>query len=168
MNTLAPERLLGLVLAVQLTSRGFAWMLFENAQTPVDWQLVHSKDRACISTRFEMLLERYEPNVVVLGAFDENTKRSKRIKGVYRELQRETEFRGIDTSIFDRDTVQTYFAQFGAQTRTEISKVIAEKLDDFSHRQPGPRKIGSAEDMRLALFDAAALALTYFACHGEA
>ena len=67
----------GLVLAIHPTSRGFGWVLFESPLTPVDWGLacvkVKRSDRSM--ARFEGLLNRYEPKVVVFEQFNERPAR---------------------------------------------------------------------------------------------
>jgi len=114
------------------------------------------------------LIDKYEPAVVVLEAFEgRETKRIERIQALCRTMVREAEERAIDVSIFDRDAIRMAFAKFGASSRSEIARVIADHLDGFSHRMPRERKIGDSEDVRHSLFNAAALALTYFVSRGE-
>lgn len=169
-NTKVTAGATGLVMAVQPTSRGFAWVLFESATLPVAWSLVHAHpgrhDR--LVSRLARLLDRYEPAAFVLEAFEgRGTQRSPRIQKLCRSMIHEAEGRGIATTIFEFDEVELAFARFGATSRSEIARVIAEHLDAFSHRLPKKRKLGNSEDPRRSLFDAAALALTYFAYRGE-
>lgn len=170
MNEIPPVHLHGFVFAVHPTSRGFAWMLFESAHRPVAWALVHARAgrNKHLVGRFEALIEKYEPAVVVLEAFDERqSKRSKRTKELCRMMIHEAEVRAIDTRIFGRDAVKLAFANFGATSRSEIARVIAQHIDGLSHRMPRERKVGNSEDVRQSLFVAAALALTYFAYRGD-
>ncbi len=170
MNTSVSERLQGLVLAVHPTARGFAWVLFEKPRVPVAWAMVHAAAgrNEHLVARFERLLEKYEPAVLVLEAFEgPGTQRSGRIQELCRRIVREAECRAIETPIFDRDAVQAVFAKAGVRTRAEIARVVAEHIGAFSHRLPPERKLGNSEDARQSLFDAAALALTYFAYRGD-
>ena len=166
----ATAQYIGLVLAVHPTTRGFGWVLFENPNTPVAWSIVHARagrDHHLI-TRFERLLDRYEPAVLVLEAFENGaSRRNARIQQLYRTMMHEATARAIDTPIFDRETVGMAFAKSGATTRGEIARVIAEHIEAFSHRLPPKRKLGNSDDARQSLFDAAALALTYFAYRGD-
>jgi Holliday junction resolvasome RuvABC endonuclease subunit len=169
-STVATSLYTGLVLAVHPTTRGFGWVLFENPQTPVAWSIVHARagrDQHLIA-RFERLLDRYEPAVLVMEAFENGTsRRNARIQQLYRALVHEASVRAIEVPIFDRETIQAAFEKSGAKTRNEIARVIAERVEAFSHRLPPKRKLGNSDDTRQSLFDAAALALTYFAYRGD-
>lgn len=156
----------GLVLAVHPTSRGFGWVLFENPLIPVDWGLasVKAKRNARSLARFEKLLDRYEPKVVVFEQFSEHpARRASRIQELCRRMIARASSRGVHTSIFSRDTVRECFERSGARTRRDIALSIADQIEVFRRRLPRERKRWDGEDVRQSLFDAAALALTYFA-----
>jgi hypothetical protein len=63
--------------------------------------------------------------------------------------------------------VRKVFKAFGAQTKHEIACVIAMHLPEIAIRLPRRRKPWMSEDYRMAIFDAAALALTYFYSRGR-
>jgi hypothetical protein len=155
----------GLVLAVHPTSRGFGWVLFEGPLAPVDWGMSAAKKGrdGRLLNRFARLLDRYEPAVLVLEEFEGRVQRAAHIQQLCRFIIHLASSRGMDTPVFSRAAVQGCFATLGASNRFEIAQVIAEHIDAFSHRMPKPRSGGDGEDRRQALFDAAALALTYFA-----
>lgn len=160
----------GLVFAAHPTTRGFAWVLFESSTAPVAWGMVHAgagrKER--LLARLERLLDRYEPAVGTLEAFEgRGTARAPRIQQFCRAMVHEMKCRAIETVVFDHDAVEMTFARFGASTRSEIAQAIAKHIDAFSHRLPRARKLGDSQDARQSLFDAAALALTYFAYRGD-
>src|SRR3981081_1306019 len=58
-----------LVLAIYPTNRGFAFVLFEGALSPIDWGIArrdgHEKNSRCL-TLIAALFLRYEPDVLVL------------------------------------------------------------------------------------------------------
>jgi Holliday junction resolvasome RuvABC endonuclease subunit len=169
-NTKVTAGLTGLVFAVHPTTRGFAWVLFESATLPVAWSMVHAGAgrNEHLTSRLARLLDRYEPDAFVIEAFEgRGTQRSARIQQLYRSMLREADGRGIATTIFEHDEVEMAFSRFGATSRSEIARVIAQQVDAFSHRLPKKRVLGNSEDARCSLFDAAALALTYFAYRGE-
>jgi hypothetical protein len=160
----------GLVLAVHPTSRGFGWVLFESPLVPVDWGLasVKAKRSARSLARFERLLDRYNPKVVVFEQFDEHpARRAKRIQELYREMIALAGGRGIYTPIYSRETIRECFERSGARTRHDIALSIAEQIEVFRRRLPRERKRWDGEDVRQSLFDAVALALTYFAVDGR-
>lgn len=156
-----------LVLAIRPSSRGFGWVLFESPTKPVAWSAVHARAgrEQHLLARFRRLLDQYGPSVLVLPDCNENEgHHTKRIQTLCAALQREATARGMATPVFTREAVRMAFAQFGAETRSDIARTIAARIDDFSHRLPA-WKIGYSEDGRHSLFDAAALAITYFVAY---
>src|SRR5262249_28679352 len=138
-----PPSQLGLVLAVHPTSRGFGWVLFEGPLSPVDWGNASAKKgrNARLLARFERILKRYEPAVLVLEAFERSeSKRSERVQHLCRSIMHLAACKGMDTPVFARAVVRTCFASIGASTRYEIAQAIAQRLDAFNHRLPRYRK----------------------------
>jgi hypothetical protein len=160
----------GLVLAVHPTSRGFGWVLFESPLIPVDWGLASVKARRSARSlvRFERLLNRYAPKVVVFEQFDDHpARRASRIRELYRQMIAVAGSRGTYTPVYSRETIRECFESSGATTRHDIALSIAEQIEVFRRRLPRERKRWDSEDVRQSLFDAAALALTYFAVNGR-
>lgn len=169
MSTSAPCTA-GLVLAVHPTSRGFGWVLFEGPDRPALWGIASARPGRSgkLLRRFERLLKRYEPAVFVLEEFETGSAlRSERVQSLCREMLHLASAHGAFTPIYHRDVVRSCFASSGASTRYEIAQAIAKRIPDFDHRLPRYRKAWLSEDPRQSLFDAAALALTYFAVMGE-
>jgi hypothetical protein len=159
----------GLVLAVHPSSRGFGWVLFESPLSAVDWGIASAKTgrNARLAKRFERLLKRYDPAVLVLEDFETGTSRSERVKMLCRQFVHLAAGNGMDTPVYRRSAVRTVFASVGASTRYEIAQVVAQHIEAMNHRMPRKRKPWQSEDPRQSLFDAAALAMTYFAVSGE-
>ncbi|MDR3526624.1 MAG: hypothetical protein P4L57_05045 [Rhizomicrobium sp.] len=159
----------GLVLAIHPTSRGFGWVLFESPLSAVDWGIASAKQgrNARLLARFSRLLDRYEPAVLVLEEFESPTTRADRIRLLCRNMVHLASCKGADTPVYRRNVVRTVFATVGATTRYDIAQVIARHIDAFSHRMPKKRKAWESEDPRQSLFDAAALAITYFTISGH-
>ena len=160
----------GLVLAIHPTSKGFGWALFESPLAPVDWGLTRmtAKRNGRVIDRFEKLLNRYEPKVVVFEEFSEHpARRTKRIRELCHQMIVLAGQRGIYTPVYSRETIRDCFASSGARTRREIALSISEQIEVFRHRLPRERRRWDSEDVRQSLFDAVALALTYFAVNGR-
>lgn len=159
-----------LVLAVIPTSRGLAYAYFEGPLSPVDWGIKDTRgpDRnvQCF-VAVRTLIEKMQPDVLVLLRYPlpENAKTARRRRlnhlfGTYAGTL------GIEVKRYARPEVQTAFKPMGAKTRVEIAHAIAGHVHAFSYRLPKQRKLWMSEDSRMALFDAAALAFTYFAERG--
>ncbi len=160
----------GLVLAVHVSTFGFGWVLFETPRRVVSWALVRERagHDAKLLQSFKRLIERYEPAVLAVEAFEDGeSRRRPRIQKLYRAMIGEANAAQIGTRVFDRDVIRAAFVHFGAQTRGEIARVIADRIDSFGHRLPGNREVWNTLDPRQSLFDAAAIAVTYFVAMGE-
>ncbi len=159
----------GLVLAVHPTSRGFGWVLFESPLSPIDWGMASAKTgrNARLMARFERLLSRYEPLVLVLEQFEGRpSQRRERVQHLCRAMIHLAHTRGIGASVYSRAAINTCFASIGATTRREIALAVAQHIEVFRRRLPPEQKPWIGEDARHSLFDAAALAITHFAVRG--
>jgi hypothetical protein len=155
----------GLVLAVHPTTRGFGWILFEGPLAPVDWGIAFGrKGNERLVKRYQRLLSRYEPSVLVLEEFDSGNTRAERLN---RLMVHMAKCQNMEVQPFKRSAVQAVFGTVGARTRYEIAEVIRQQIAAFSHRMPRKRSLLVPKDPKQALFDAAAVATTYFAVTGD-
>lgn len=165
------SRLQGLVMAVHPYSRGFGWVLFEGPIAPADWGIVEiKKDRnARCLTRFEQIISRYEPSVLVLEQFDRRpARRGARVKELCTAMTHLAANRGVEHCVYSRAVIRTCFGTVGARTRYEIAKAVALHIHALRRHLPPTRRSWQSEDLRQCLFDAAALAMTHFAVKAEA
>lgn len=155
----------GRVLGVHPTARGFGWALFEGPFLPVDWGLVSArgdKNAVCLR-RFERLLTRHAPEVVVLEAYDRGgARRAGRIAALCAAFRRTADDQGAESLVYTRADIREAFAETGARTRRQIAEAVARHVEVFRHRLPGPRRPWESEDAREALFAAAAVVLTHY------
>jgi len=161
--------LAGSVFGVHPTSRGFGWVVFEHADLPVHWGIASAKEgrNQRLIRRFERLLSRNHPSVLVLEEFDGiGPRRVQRIKALCRSFVQIASARGLDVVIYRRDVVARSLGLGPDASRHDVATTVAARLDAFDHRFPPKRKPWEAEDPRQSLFDAAALALTHFVALG--
>ncbi len=154
------------VLGVHPSSRGFGWAIFEGPASLFDWGTadIRGNKNAKALMRLERILDKYQPGVLSLEAFEgTETKRAPRIRTIYRGLIKRAEARGIAVHLYTRARIRSTFADTGARTREEVAATVAERMEVLRPRLPKPRKIWIGEHPNIALFCAAALALTYFA-----
>lgn len=152
------------VLGIHPSSRGFGWALFEGPLVPFDWGTVsvNGDKNANALARFEQLLDQYEPRTVALESFDdEDSQRSPRVRKLYRGLINRAEARGIKVCVYSRSEISNTFVGANAKTREEIAVAVAERIAVLRSRLPKPRKPWQSEHPNIALFAAAACALTY-------
>ena len=155
-----------LVFAIYLNSRGFAFVLFEGPLAPLAWRVFEARGdkREPIVTRVSSLFARYKPHVVVLQDMSpEGTHRPHRIRHLNEVITKLAERHGLPTALVSRSEVRERFAYLGSVTKDAIAAAIAKHIPAFERFLPLPRKPWKSEDARMGLFDAAALALTFFA-----
>jgi Holliday junction resolvasome RuvABC endonuclease subunit len=153
------------VLAVHPTSRGFGWIVFSSPATPVDWggASARGKRSGRLIERFEKIVSRWQPDILVLEKVGEKKGSSKRLRALSGAMADLASFKGMDIALYDRNDIRAVFASDGASSRHEIAAAIATRLNELGGRLPRKRPLGSAEQHQQGLFDAAALAMTYFA-----
>ncbi|HEY4942380.1 MAG TPA: hypothetical protein VII56_13210 [Rhizomicrobium sp.] len=158
-----------LVLAVYPTSRGFGWVLFSDPLSPVDWGVASAKTgrNARLVRRFERILRRHEPSVFVVEDPIRRCGRSEQVLRLHQDFVHLALLNGVDVAAYPQHVVAQHFSHVGATTKYEIAQFIASKIEAFDHRLPRKRRAYEGEQHHQALFDAAALALTYFAKTSE-
>jgi len=156
----------GLVLSVYATTRGFAYTLFEGPLSPVDWGVREMRGKDKNTRCFESiarLIETHQPDVLVIEDCTVlGSRRSDRIRRLYRAIEAWAGNQAIDTYRYSRNTIRETFGKLGALTKHEIAEVIARHIPAFGHRLPPVRRIWMSEDPRMGLFDATALVFTFF------
>jgi len=153
------------VLAVVPTCHGFSFVLFEGPDAPFDWGTkdIREKDknpRTLDAVR--AIMERYRPEVLVLEDAAHGSRRTLRIRRLFRMLSHLAVTLDIPVIRYTRKDIRACFVSVGATTKYEIAKAIAIQIPAFTHRLPPIRKIWMSEDPRQSLFDAAALGIAYY------
>lgn len=154
------------VLAVHPNSTGLGYVVFEGPFAPFDWgtlQPRREKNARCLR-RIERLIERLQPEFLILEAVgvapQESRNRVARLRAGLVNLALQNE---IEVSLLSRGDVQGCFANVGAKTRQEIAEAVARQVPALARRIPKPRRPWETENPRIAMFTAAALALTHYA-----
>ena len=160
-----------LVLAIYLSSRGFAFVLFEGPLSPFDWG-VHAtqgprKNASCLR-RIESILTTYEPDALVTqDTTSSGTRRTDRVQRLNLSIAETADSCGVPTYAYSRLHVRDCFGSLPIVTKQSIAEAIAKSIPAFERYLPPQRKPWMSEHARMALFDAAALALTHFQTHGS-
>lgn len=155
-----------LVMAFYPNALGFAYVIFEGSPYgPVDWsicEVLREDRRAFCVRRISALIDRYRLDAVVLRCAGEGG-------AAYAVLVEAVEAlaasKGIGTVKVSRTDIRQAFAHLRRPTRYAIAQTISQRIPIFAPLLPPVRKIWNGENRRMGLFDAAALAMTYF---GEA
>lgn len=160
-----------IVLAVHPSATGMGWTAFEGPLSVHDWAVFTAKldkNAKCLA-KLDALLRRFEPAVLVLEMFkDGPRRRTARVRKLCRDMVKLAAARGVHVEIYGRDEVAAGFSQFGAGTREDIAAAVSFMVEGFEHRLPPHRRAWMSEDPRMALFTAAALALTHYRLQSDA
>lgn len=153
------------VLAIAPGPRGIGYAIFLSPTVPFDWGVkrLHTSRNQEALLRVRALLAWYHPEVLVLeNCAGEGSRRCLRVERLITAIARTAERRGIRLVGYSRGVIRQVFKEAGATTKQEIAEEIGRMLPALSRRVPAKRKIWMSEPQALCLFDAAALALTFF------
>lgn len=152
-----------LVLAIDPTSRGFAYAAFEGSHRLVDWGLVHAradKQPTCLR-RISKLFDWLQPDVVVLEEIA-GSRRGVRVRELLTLIAELTAEEPIPLSRVSRNDVREVFAAVNARTKDQIASALADRFPELGHRLPPKRRPWMSEPERMGIFDAVAFAMVYF------
>jgi Holliday junction resolvasome RuvABC endonuclease subunit len=151
------------IIAIDPTSRGFGYVVFEGPLRLINWAVVSFKDNrgAKTLTRIEELFQRYDPEIVAIENV-KGSRRGPRATRLLEEVSGHASTHHIEVRRYSRAAVRQVFATRGACTKHEIAALIAKSYPELFPRLPRFRKPWMPEDDRMAIFDAASFALAYF------
>ncbi len=154
------------VLAIDPTTRGFAYTVFEGPDLLIEWGLSQvrqdKKNPKCMA-RIRDLVARYDPEVIVLEDYDgAGSHRKPRVRALIRSIEALALSCGIHHRAFSRRDVRGVFPALRRPTKHSIAAELARRYPELSPRLPDERKCYESEDERMNLFDATSLAVTYF------
>ena len=153
------------ILGIDPSTRGFGFAILEGPGSLIDWGVKHvrgNKNERCLMLA-EDLIERYQPDLVVVeDCADKHCRRAQRVRELIESILKLAKGRSIKTRSFSRQAMRAAFSQFGAVTKHQIATAIAKHFPELAARMPPFRKPWMSEDDRMSIFDAVALALTFF------
>jgi Holliday junction resolvasome RuvABC endonuclease subunit len=153
------------VLAIDPSSRGFGFAIFEGPENLIDWgvkQVKGSKNRECLR-RIERLMEYYQPEVIVVeDCTNRHSRRCLRVRELIGDILVLAAARKIKSRAVSRALVRKAFSSMGASTKQQIAAVIAEQFPELAPHLPPFRKLWMSEDYRMSIFDAGAFAAAHF------
>lgn len=165
-----PELPRELVLGIATSTHGIAFACFEGPLSPIDWGIKDvrggNKNVQALAM-VQKITEQLRPDVLILeedaAPQAEHLARQRRLR---RLVASYAASQAIEVVRYARPDVLATFSPSGATKRYEVAQLIASQVPAFSFRLPPKRKLWMTADRRMPLFDAAALAITYFARRG--
>lgn len=153
------------ILAIDLTSRGFGFAVMEGPFRLIDWGVKQPRpydQKRCVAY-VEELVSQYRPHAMILeDCSKKRPKRSPRVTRLFNGMARRMDTIRLPLKYFTWKAVKMAFNPARSITKYEISRAIATLLPVLVNRLPPIRKPWMSEDYRMAIFDAVALALTFY------
>lgn len=154
------------VLAVDPSTRGLGYALFEGRGWLVDWGTkdIRRDKHAAALQKIDELIRRYEPSVLVVeDCGHAKSRRNRRIRRLTEQMLTLAQRSGSNGCALPLVAVYQQFSKRGAHTKYEIASTLAGEFPALALRLPPKRKPWQSEDSRMSIFDAAALGYTYLA-----
>lgn len=155
------------VLALYVTRRGIAYVLFTAPLSPHDWgtkEICGMTKHADGVRAAKQLIDRFRPDVVVIeDTSKDSSRRFPRIRALYRAIARHAAQEKIYVASYSRKAIQETFSIVGGSTKHDINCTIVRMIPALLARQPQKRRAWDAESVAQGLFDAVAVGLTFFA-----
>jgi hypothetical protein len=147
-------------LAIDPTTAGFAYVVFESPDRLVEWGLATGRDNAAWIKRLEGLIGSYAPEVIVTEN-PEESHRGKRAIELLDAVQTIALLRSLWTVRVPKRKVWESFPD--AANKHDIAVSLVERFPELRPRLPRKRKAWNSEDARMRIFDALALLLSHLA-----
>jgi hypothetical protein len=142
------------ILAIDPTSRGFAFAVLEAPAFLVDWgERITSAKAGDLLRKVDELLRRYEPDLLVIEDLAvPGARRRKRASKEIRSIELLALKRGLAAERISRLGVIDTFAP--GKSKFEMALRLAEIFPALGQRLPRKRKAWTTEDARMNIFDA--------------
>jgi hypothetical protein len=145
------------LLAIDLTAKGFGFALLDAKLGLLDWGFssLPAQDDAAFIARVSNRIDRGRPTALVLENFAPAKSRETATRRCGLAI-RLAEQRKIGLCQVSQKIVQGIL---GPGTKNDIAKVLVDRFPELRRRIPNERKRWTAEDERMHIFDALALAV---------
>jgi hypothetical protein len=147
-----------ILLAIDPTSRGFAFAVLEVPAFLVDWgSRSATTGSGSLGSKVDALLSRYQPDVLVLEDLAaDGARRRKRARREIGSIERRALKRGVRVERISRLGVRNAFAP--GKGKYEVAARLAETFPVIANRLPRKRNAWRPEEARMSVFDAIGIA----------
>ncbi len=153
------------VLALDFGTRGFGYAVMEGPHQLIDWGVreVRKNKNSRSLRKVEQLIRRYQPDSLVLEDYSiQDKRRPERVRALTDRVKEAALQTGIKVHTFSRKRIKEAFLGTESVSRFEIATTLSRWFPELAGRLPPKRKIWMPEHPQMGLFDAVALAITYF------
>ncbi len=152
-------------IAIDPTSRGFAYAVLEGPAQLIDWSVSEGAraSNVWVMGHVAELITHYQPDLLILeSSAKQGSRRRPRVQKLLEELRSLAAQHGIAVAAVAQRQVKQMFAAAEAKNKEQIADAILEIFPELTASRPPVRKTWMSEDPRMAIFDAVAFALTHF------
>lgn len=163
--TARPRKIQFRVLAVDPGSRSLGYAVFEGPDLLVDWGIKNARrDKKRLNLAIVMaLVSRFKPDVLVAeDCGHRSSRRSRRIRQLMKDMFLMVRKAGVKRCAVSLAAVRRHFATHDAKGKHAIAQAIAERFPGLASYLPRRRKAWQTQDPSMDIFDAVALALTFY------
>jgi hypothetical protein len=154
------------VMAMDLRSRRFSYVVFEGPHTLLDWgtRTYSLGDRSLIEERLSGLQSMFAPSTILVRKPAELHRiRQTMIRPSFHVLKIFARRVLITVRLIDDSALRGFFSSDAKVNKYDMARMVAERLPELSWRLPPKRKPWQTEPTRQSIFDAASLGVFYFA-----
>ncbi len=142
-----------ILLAIDPTSRGFAFAVLEVPAFLVDWGSKTARGSGSLVRKVDELFSRYQPDVLLLEDLAaKGARRRKRARREIGSIERRALKRGVRVERVSRLAVRDTFAP--GKSKCEVALRLAEIFPVLANRLPRKRNTWRPEQARMSVFDA--------------
>lgn len=153
------------ILGVALSTRGFGFAVMEGQAALIECgvKVVQGDKNIESLAKIEMLIKRYQPDVLVLQDVNfKGSRRAPRIRKLHGKVIKQAGKRKLKVKQFSRTQMHTLILGKPIGIKHEMAEVLASQFpDELASRLPAKRKPWKSEDARMDIFEAVCLAVTF-------
>jgi hypothetical protein len=153
-----------LILSISPINRGFGYVIMKGPLHLIDWGVKGIREDKNVASveKIEALIGFYRPAAIVCENPADPTRRSFRIRDLLRDIDRLTVRKGLRSGLVRKSDVANFFSRHGAQTKCQRAQFLTKQFPELEAHLPPKRRIWMAEDPRMSIFEAVALALAFW------
>ena len=152
------------IVTIAPTSRGFGYTIFAAPTAVMDWGVKETRrdKNELTKSKVQAMLQEVRPAAVVIeNWFHESCRRSVRVRELLYDIAVVAHTGGAAAMAYSRQHIREAFGECG-KSKDTIAKAIADTLPALKPWLPPKRRIWESEHHSMAIFEAAALALTHY------
>ena len=158
------------VVGVDPASRGVGFAILEGPSELIDWGVKgcpENTNAQCLAM-LDALVAQYAPDILVLEDPDaKDCRRGKRVRELLRTIIQAADRLGLGVKRVSHAELGAAFPEDGPMTKVRIAETVTTRFPELWPQLPAERKPWESEAYAMAIFDAVALAMAFFASQGN-